>query len=166
MKRFVACGIALFIILSCSSGVWAKKRETVRIMGGSNIPRYGLAIDASYDKRFDNFIEGYKIVQVAIVNNSFNMIAMDPQRDRWTVYTSEGKKRYRAIPDLQRKDPRAWNELPKKVRTIIAYPLVLPIGARQVIDLFVPASAPLETLQKIGMDIKSMDAKFEIAVRN
>jgi len=144
----------------------AKRKETLRVVGGATIPKYGIAVDASYDHRFDNYVPGYKVLQVAIVNESFNMIPMDPQKDKWVVHTAEGKKKYTAIANLRQKDPKAWNDLPESTRNLISYPLILPIGARQVIDLFLPANTPLETFTQVDVDIRSLGAKLEIISRN
>lgn len=165
MKMSIATAIIVAALVACVSPASAKSRGTVRVPGGASLPQYGLAFDASYDSRFDGFVPGYKIVQVAIINNSFNIIPMDPKNDQWVVRTTEGRKSYRAFPDLKNEDPKAWNELPERARKIISYPLLLPIGARQVIDLFVPDSAPLDTLVGVDIDIKSLEQKFQLVLR-
>ncbi len=166
MRKLIGCALIICVITLVASQASAKRREVVRIPGGASIPKYGLAIDASYDQRFDTLVPGYKVVQVAIVNNSFNIIAMDPDKDRWTVHTAEGRKHYRAIADLRGEDPRSWQALPEDAQKLVTYPLLLPIGARQVIDLFVPDSAPLDTLRRVDIDIKSLDVKFQVVARN
>jgi len=166
MKKITGLLIIAVIVVVSVQAHARRSRETVRAMAGTSIPKYALGVDVSYDPRFDTLVPGYKILQVAFVNNSFNMIPMDPKRDRWTVRTSEGKKKYRAIADLRSKDPRAWNSLPPGAQKKIGYPLLLPVGARQVIDLFVPSSAPLETFTQVDIDIKSMDGRLEIMARD
>ena len=167
MKKLLALMVMMLMLGTlCLHSAHAKKKQVLRVPGGTSVPKLGMAIDASYDPRFDNFVPGYKILQVAIVNNSFNMIPMDPKKDKWSVVTLEGKKVYPAIVDLRLDNPRAWNALPEKTRNIIAYPLILPIGARQVFDLFVPAGAPLETFRQVNIDINSMDVALEIIPTN
>lgn len=163
MKKILSIIIAVFVFVLCAHNLHAKRKDTMQIVGGASIPKYGLAIDASYDSRFDNFAKGYKILQVAIINNSFNMIPMNPEKDKWVVHTRKGGS-YKAYTDLGRKDPEAWKELPLKVRDIMAYPLILPIGVRRVIDLFVPEKVPLETLQSVVIDLQSLDTRFEVVV--
>jgi hypothetical protein len=165
MKRSIGI-IIVVVALMLSIPAYAKRKEILRVPGGAAIPKYGLAIDASYDSRFDNFVSGYKVIQVALVNNSFNIIPLNPQKDKWTVHTTEGKKKYTGIANLSQKDPRAWNALPERIRSLMAYPLALPIGARQVVDLFVPAEAPLETFRQVDIDLKSMNVKLEVMARN
>jgi hypothetical protein len=166
MRKAIGCALIICSIALFAADAPAKRRDVVRIPGGASIPKYGLALDASYDPRFDTLVPGYKVVQVAIVNNSFNIISLDPDKDRWVVHTVEGRKRFKAMADLRRGDPRAWRDLPEDARKLIAYPLLLPIGARQVIDLFVPDNAPLETLKQVDVDIKSLDVKFQVIARN
>lgn len=164
MKKLFSIIIMIVMMVMLVTVAEGKRRETLRIMGGSSVPRYGLAIDASYDPRFDNFVEGYKVVQVAIINNSFNMIPLDPKKDRWAVHA--GRKRYSAVADLMVEDRKAWSTLDKKAQELIAYPLILPIGVRHVFDLFVPDSAPLDELKRVDIDIHSMDTKFEVIAQN
>lgn len=166
MKRSVGTIGLIVTVLLFSVPTQARKKEILRVPGGAVIPKYGIAVDASYDPRFDNFVPGYKMLQVALVNNSFRIIPLDPQKDKWTVHTTEGKKKYHAIANLRQKDPRAFNSLPERVRTLVSYPLVLPIGARQVIDLFVSDEAPMETFRQVDIEIRSMNVKFEVIARN
>jgi hypothetical protein len=144
----------------------SKKRDVVRVQAGTSIPKYALGVDVSYDPRFDRLVPGYKTLQVALVNNSFNIIAMDPKKDKWTVHTSEGKRKYNAIGDLRLKDPRTWKKLPPAVQQKISYPLLLPIGARQVIDLFVADDAPMETFTQLDVKAKGLPAEIQIMARD
>lgn len=155
-----------FVSVQAHARSRSRSKEKVRAMAGTSLPKYALGVDVSYDPRFDTLVPGYKILQVAFVNNSFNMIPMDPKRDKWVVHTAEGRKKYRAIADLRSKDPRAWNALPPGAQKKIGYPLLLPVGARQVIDLFVPSQAPLETFTQVDIDIKSMAGPMEIMARD
>lgn len=166
MRKLVGCALIVCVVTFSALHVPAKKRDVVRIPGGASIPKYGLAIDASYDPRFDTLVPGYKVVQVAIVNNSFNIISMDPAKDRWDVHTAEGRKHYKAIADLRGDDFHAWQALPDEARKLIVYPLLLPIGARQVVDLFVPDDTPLDSLTQVDIDIKSLDVKFQVIAGN
>ena len=97
MKRIISSVIAI-LILAFAVQADARKKQKVRVVGGAAIPSHGMVIDVDYDPRFDNFIPGYKMVQVAIINNSFNIIPMNPRKDRWTVYA--GKRKFSAFADL------------------------------------------------------------------
>jgi hypothetical protein len=152
-------------LLISASPVHAKKSKVIEVYGGMVIPGVGLAIDASYDQRLDNFVPGYKVLNVAIVNSSFEIIAMDPARDKWLIEIKGDKRKYEAITDLRNEDPQAWNQIPMRARGIIGYPLALPIGARQVIDLFVPESVKLEQFNKLIVKINSLGVTFKINPR-
>lgn len=161
--------IGLFLIaavVAVAVQAHARPKKPMRVMAGTSIPKYALGIDVSYDARFDTLVPGYKILQVAFMNNSFNIIPMNPKRDKWVVRTSEGKQKYRAIADLRGGDPRAWNLLPKGAQEKMGYPLMLPVGARHVIDLFVPSSAPLDTFTQVDINIHSMDRRLEVMARD
>lgn len=158
--------LLIAVMLTVATQSSARHKKPMRVMAGTSIPKYALGVDVSYDPRFDTLVPGYKIIQVALANNSFNMIPLDPKKDTWVVRTSEGKERYNAIADLRGKDPRAWNSLPEGAQKKMGYPLMLPIGARQVIDLFVPSSAPLDTFTQVDINIHSMDQSLEVMARD
>ena len=165
MKKLV--GLFLIAVMAVVAvQAQARPKKPMRVMAGTSIPKYALGVDVSYDPRFDTFVPGYKILQVAFMNNSFNIIPMDPKKDKWVIRTTDGKQKYRAVADLRGKDPRAWNTLPKGAQEKMGYPLMLPIGARQVIDLFVVDSAPLETFTQVDINIHSMDRRLEVMARD
>lgn len=165
MKKLIGLMLVAAIV-AVASQTHARPKKPIRVMAGTSIPKYALGVDVSYDPRFDSLVPGYKVLQVALVNNSFNMIPLDAKKDKWVVRTSEGKKKYRAIADLRGGDPRAWNAVPEGARKKMGYPLMLPIGARQVIDLFVPESTPLDTFTAVDINIKSMDMRLEVMARD
>jgi hypothetical protein len=158
--------LLIVAIVSVAIQANARPKKPMRVMAGTSIPKYALGVDVSYDPRFDTLVPGYKMIQVALVNNSFNMIPLDAKKDKWVVRTSDGKNKYRAVADLRGEDPRAWNAIPEGARQKMGYPLMLPIGARQVIDLFVPESTPLDTFTEVDIDIKSMDMRLEVMARD
>lgn len=162
-KSLVLAGICCVLILV--SQAEARKSKTVDVYGGTVIPGVGLAIDASYDPRLDNFVPGYKVLNVAIVNTSFDIIAMDPGRDKWYIEVKGDKIKHEAITDLRSENPEAWQQIPMRARGIMSYPLALPIGGRQVIDLFVPESVRLEEFNKLIVKINALGVTFKITPR-
>jgi len=70
-----------------------KQPKLIRVPGGANIPSAGLAVDASYDPRLDDLVPGYKVINVAVFNQSLNIITLDPSSDRWWVKFADGKKK-------------------------------------------------------------------------
>lgn len=157
--------ILVMIIMTIASTADAKKKNVIMAQGGVPVPNLGMTIDASYDPRLDNFAPGYKMVNVAIVNESLNIIYMDPQSDKWIVVLADDSKEHTAVHDLRQKDPKAWAQTPERVRDFIGYPLALPIGARQVIDLFLPKSLDLTKFIKLKYYIASLNTLIDIEVR-
>lgn len=125
----------------------------------------GLAIDASYDSQLDSLVSGYRVVNVVIVNNSFNVIFINPDQDRWGIRVG-GKKTYPAILDLKHHDPDAWEKIPDRARRMITYPLAVPIGARLVVDLFFPDSIPVDHMTELIVGIASLGSSYSIILRD
>lgn len=155
----------MFVLILTPNLADARKKNVIRAPGGINIPQPGLLIDASYDPRLDSFLSGYKIINAVLSNQSFDIVALDPESDKWSIKLVGEKREIRVISDLRSEDPKAWGMLPEKVKTMIAYPLALPIGGSEVIDLFVPASVDVEKFNELIIYIRSLDTKFEILVR-
>lgn len=153
------------LVLCVSPHVSAKKKNMIEVFGGAMIPGLGLAIDASYDNRLDSFVPGYKVLSVAIVNNSLNIIRLDPRRDKWWVQVKNFKKKYQVVSDLRGDDAAAWQNVPERARGLISYPLALAIGARQVIDLFVPDNVPLEEFNELIIYLSSLDTTIKVIPR-
>ena len=162
MKKIIIAFIGVILLISQTAEA---RKKPIEVVGGTIIPGYGLAIDASYDKRLDDFVPGYKVLNVAIVNQSFNIVEMNPSKDKWWIQGTSKRKKYRLITDLRSEDPEAWHKVPMRARGLIGYPLVLPIGARQVIDLFVPDDVPVENFNKIIVKINSLGVTFKILSR-
>ena len=165
MKRFTSCMGALLLLTMLSLDAGAKKGGVIRIAGGTSVPELGLVIDASHDKRLDRLVPGYKIINVAIVNESLNIISLDPEKDLWTIKLAGEGRSFPAIHDLRSKDPKAWTQIPEKVRELVAYPLVLPIGGRESVDLFLPNAVDVERFNELSVYLKSIDTKIEVLVR-
>lgn len=165
MKRTIACLMIMMALLVCSHDALAKKKQVYRVPGGVPIQPLGVSIDASYDPRFDDFIPGYKVVNVALVNSGFNILYLDPSRDIWKVKFAGSQKAVTAVHDLRSKNPDAWHKLPEQARGLVSYPLVLPIGGRQVVDIFVPDKVDVEKFTELDIYFKSIDSKIQVMVR-
>ncbi|MBN1283275.1 MAG: hypothetical protein JXA24_05845 [Proteobacteria bacterium] len=163
MKRLTTWVVIAALLLVAADA--AAKAKVHRAIGGTNIVPVGLSIDASYDQRFDGFVPGYKVINVAVINQSFNIIFLNPEKDRWGIKLADGSKAITAIHDLRRSAPKAWSELNDKSKDLLAYPLFIPVGARQVIDLFVPESVDAAKFNELTIYIKSLDTKLEIMAR-
>ena len=116
MKR-LEIGVAIIICFFLVSPSYAgKKRNVIRVPGGTSVPELGLVIDASYDKRLDSLVPGYKVITVALVNESLNVIPLDPEKDAWSIKLAGDSRAYQVIHDLRSKDPKAWSEVPEKAK--------------------------------------------------
>jgi hypothetical protein len=164
MKKII-CSIAMIIVIALVASFAHAKKEQYRAAGGANIQSLGLSIDASYDPRLDDFLPGYKVINVALMNQGFNIIYLDPEKDQWKIKLSGKSKAITAIHDLRRQNPEAWHNISEGARDLVAYPLVLPIGARQVIDLFVPASVDVQAFNELEIYLKSRNTRIQILVR-
>ena len=68
--------------------------------------------------------------------------------------------------DLRRKDADTWSKLPERVQQTLSYPLVIPIGARLVVDLFVPAKIDLTKLSEVIAKLDSFPTTLQILVQD
>ncbi len=161
-KLLLATACALFLV-SCAHGASGGKK-VLRVPGGTNVPELGLATDASYDKRLDNLVPGYKVITVALVNASFNIIPLDPDKDRWWIKVAGERKKVPVLHNLRQQDPKAWSALPERVQKLVAYPLFIPIGARQAVDLFVPEQYDLETFTELIVKLAAIRPRIEVLV--
>lgn len=112
----------------------ALKPSTTVIPGGTVAPTLGLGFDAIYDPGLDNVIPGYKLLTIAYKNNTMDLIQMNVADDKWVLEDRNGKK-IKAITSLRNEDPDTYSKLPKKIKLLIEYPLMIEIGATQAIDL-------------------------------
>jgi len=161
MKR-ILLAVVFILSVTFSSQSFCAKMNKVQVNGGVPVPGYGLVIDASYDPRLDNLVPGYKLINVVIANSSFNIISLDPQKDKWSIKVDGKSSSIKALHNLRSQDPKAWSALPPRAKDVVGYPLMLPIGARDVIDLFVPDNLDLEKFTTVEIFLKSMNTKFEV----
>lgn len=162
MKKIVIL-FCLVCSVSCATGGAHSSKKVEKIQGGTAIGDMGIIIDSSYDASLNREFPGYKILSVAILNASYNIIPMDPSRDTWSVKI--GNKVYKAIHDLRKADPELWNSLSESKRNLLSYPLALPIGASFVIDIFVPQDVPLEKYTDVIVYLSSLGKKVEVSAR-
>lgn len=164
MKRMVVVGVVL-AVLCAGVAAEARKAQVIRTPGGVNIGGVGMVIDASYDPRLDTLCPGYKIISVLLINQSFEIIPLHPEKDEWEIRLAGDKRSYRVLHNLRTQDPKAWLLIPERAREKIAYPLVLPIGAREVIDLFVPDTIDAAKFNELDIFFRAMDMRIEVLVQ-
>lgn len=144
---FLVIGISLIHAPS----VWGKQRtrtQKVESEAGLNIPEWGIAVDGLYDKRLDNLVAGYKILNVIVTNRSGKNISFDPRKDQWHVRDSVGKT-HKAITHLKIGDRRVWEALPDALKKKLEYPQLVHNGNMAKIDLFFPFHADLDNFRSL-----------------
>ncbi len=167
MKKIILRQLSIIMLFFFCLGCAGKRsNNTVEAYGGVTIPGVGISMEASYDPRLDNLVPGYKVLNVAMLNDSFQIIPLNPEKDQWWIKTStDDKKKYKVIADLRLYDSKAWHTLPEKARKHIGYPVALPIGGRQVIDLFVKEDIPLEDFSEVIIYLSAMNKKIKLLPR-
>ncbi len=143
-----------------------KKVKKIEGANGVMLSPTGLTFDASYDPRLDTLVPGYKVINVALFNKSFNIISLDPKKDKWEVKLVSQRKPVRGFYNLRRQDPKAWNHLPDKLHLLITYPLALAIGAEQVVNIFIPSEMDLSEFSELHIYLHSLRTQFTIIMRD
>lgn len=149
-KQIFLSLIILTLLINCggfSGGGRGSKTVTSEI--GLIIPSMGVAVDAVYDKRLDNLVPGYKILNVVVTNQSKGMVELDVRGDRWKLRDSMGKL-HTGLNHLSYASKQAWSKLPDRVKEKFAYPNVVRNGETAKIDLFFPASVDLYNFREIN----------------
>jgi hypothetical protein len=141
------------------------KQQVIRAPGGTPLGATGITVDASYDSRLDNLVPGYKVIDVALINQSFQIFYLNPEGDKWKIKLGGDGKLVTAIHDLRRDDPKAFSALPERMKVLLSYPLVLPVGAREVVDIFVPDTVDVSQFNELQVYLKSVNVRLEILVR-
>lgn len=144
-----------FLISPFSSlaGINQKERspsrsKVIESEAGLNIPQWGVAIDAIYNRELDNLIPGYKILNVVVSNRGGDIISFDTLKDRWILVDSVGKS-HKAINHLRVIDQKMWDVLPVGLKNELEYPQTLRVGHTAKIDLLFRSSAELTSFKTL-----------------
>ncbi|PIR20944.1 MAG: hypothetical protein COV45_03520 [Deltaproteobacteria bacterium CG11_big_fil_rev_8_21_14_0_20_47_16] len=141
-----------------------KQYPDIFVPSGTSSPSLNMGFEVAYDSRLDNIIPGYKILTVAITNNSLEYLQMDPLADKWWVVDSN-KGRHRAILMMRDENPKVWAKLPQRLRQMIEYPLMVRIAESTTIDLMFPDSVNLETFREAIFQSSSKKYTIHIVPR-
>lgn len=161
MKRKIFLILAMLVlVISESACVESRKDSKTSSSQRLNIPNWGITIDATYDKKLDEVVPGYKILTVAITNRSVDMIKLDPNNDQWTIEDAWGRKQ-KAVVSLRIRDPKVWDILPPKVKDLVEYPAGVQMGYSQTFDLFFPHSVELEGFRAIAFYSAVLKQNFD-----
>lgn len=109
----------------------------------------GIIIDAKYNADLDNLVPGYKMITVGLTNNGVDMLQLNPLRDRWEIVDGSGRK-IKAYNSLRIKDPDTYSRLPQKMKEMIEYPVAIPMGYSETLDLFFPNQYDLTGFRSIS----------------
>ena len=166
MKRKILAVLLLTAVVSLSACVpfksgkrQPKKNEKIQSVAGRIIPSYSMSIDANYDPRLNNLIDGYKLLPVIIKNMSLRNLIMDVKLDKWVVIGDKGQK-YLAINSLRFKDRELWRSMPENMRALIEYPEIVPVNYSVTFDLFLPTKANLDWFREIRYFNAALQQEF------
>ncbi|PIR17405.1 MAG: hypothetical protein COV46_04395 [Deltaproteobacteria bacterium CG11_big_fil_rev_8_21_14_0_20_49_13] len=160
MRRAVILLVSLAFIFTASSAL-ARKKSYMKVAGGTSVPSLGLGLDADYSSETDNIIPGFKILSVAIVNNSINIMQLDSRYDEWQLVDIRGKK-HDPIIDLRTVSPDTYLAIPEKLRQELEYPMMIQVGETKIVDLLFKDSVKLDGFRALKFFASSMGAGFEI----
>ena len=139
----------------------SERKEIVPVQAGIMVPQTGIVIDVDYDPRLDNLVPGYKLLTVAIDNNTLTPFHLDPAKDRWEVQDSRGRWQP-ALHDLKSRREVLWRKLPNRIREIIDYPEVVGVGETGVFDIFLKSSLTLEGFRGVRYDSTQIGKVVEV----
>ncbi len=137
------------------------KQKVVETEAGLNIPSLGIAIDAIYDKKLDDLLPGYKILNVVITNKSVSNIELDAKKDKWEIVDSVGRS-HKAIAHLFLVDPKLWNVLPVGLKDELEYPHRVRMGHTTKIDLLFTDDVELNYFKNVTFKSFSLAKTFLI----
>ncbi|MDO8519243.1 MAG: hypothetical protein Q7T11_03665 [Deltaproteobacteria bacterium] len=138
-----------------------KAPKKITSEAGLNIPAWGVAVDAVYDKRLDTLLPGYKILNVVLSNRGIDTIYLDPSKDKWVIIDSVGRKHH-AINHLRKEDEKLWDSLPDGLRQKLEYPQAVKVGNSAKIDLFFSSKTELAGFREIEWDSVHFKKEFNI----
>jgi hypothetical protein len=159
LKRLFIPALTATLLTACfSARESGKKSETSRHL---EIAKQGIVLDANYDPRLNNLIPGYKILTVAVTNNSTDVLRLNPLKDRWDMVDATGKK-HRAINSLRIKDPHTFSRLPGRVQELVDYPVGIAVGYAETVDLFFPAAINIDAFRTVSYYSDDRQQEYDI----
>ena len=119
----------------------------------------GLRIMATYDAQFDQIFDDYQLLSVTFLNQSPNVVELNPRKDVWTLVTQDGQE-VKAMNSLRYHDLDAWSELSPRAQEIIEYPRVVLRHTTVTFDLVFPKTVDLNQFRRIDFYSHSLGKKF------
>ena len=159
--HFLGRSLFLFILLLAVSSGTESCRKNLRKDGVAQLEStsHGIRIVATYNSEFDRILPDYKLLSVTMVNQSPNLLEMDPMEDVWTIVTQEGMEA-RAINNLRFVDRKAWETLPPRAQEIVEYPRMVLRNTTLTFDLFFPKAVDLNDFRRIDFYSKALQQRY------
>ncbi len=171
MRQIIQTGLLALVVTSFSSCILNHRGKPRRqpapeisVPAGTQIPALALAFDIGYNQDTDDIIPGYKILSVGIINNSLQVLELKPLQDEWDLIDRNGKQHV-AILNLRYSDVDTWATLPKRLKKIIEYPLLVNLGETKVIDLLFPDRVDLSGFSRVTFRSASLGKVIHIFAR-
>ncbi len=139
----------------------AKGKIEIKSEAGLNIPEYGIAVDALYDPRLDDLVEGYKIISILLTNRGTSNISLNVRQDKWVIIDSAGHKHV-AENHVSYFDKRTWEEMEAALKQKLDYPQYVKAAHSTTIDVFFPKSVELLNFKEIIWKSASIGKEFNI----
>lgn len=171
--KHIALIVGIIVLTSCGwrqSGKGAQSQaqdaafQDVYVPSGTSAPSLSMGFEVAYDPRLDNVVPGYKILTVAITNNSLEYLQMDPLADKWWV-VDRSKSKHKAILNLRDSNPDTWAKLPPRLRQLLEYPLIVRIAESATIDLLFPSSVRLNEFREVAFRSSSRQKVIHVVPR-
>ena len=121
----------------------------------------GFSFDISYDAALDHIVPGYKIVNIGIKNTSMDSFLLNVSSDHWVVL-DQAEHSYEATMNLKESDPQVWATLSPEIQGAFTFPLVIPGGVSQALDLFVKSDADLNGFHAVLFRSSFLKHKIKI----
>lgn len=148
----------LISLVACFSSKGGAKSSTSQRLA---VHKHGIILDANYDPRLDNLVPGYKIMTVVVTNNGFDVLRLNPLKDKWEVTDAMGRK-HKAINSLRIKNPSLFSQLPSKVQQLVDYPVGISVGYSETVDLFFPNKLDLRAFRSISFYSEDRKQSFDM----
>lgn len=156
----LSCAVLFFANGGCYPGGGVGPVSKTATQQRLNLPNWGVVIDASYERKLDGVVPGYRIMTIALTNRSVDMMKLDPVNDQWTVEDAWGRKQ-RAVVSLRIRDGRTWAQLPPRVQDLVEYPAGVQMGYTQTFDIFFPEHVDLERFRSISFYSAMLKQNFD-----
>lgn len=161
MRKLLLNFPIVVLTILCLSACFSSKEGGNVSSQRVSINKHGIILDASYDPRLDNLVNGYKIMTVVVTNNGFDVLRLNPLKDKWEVVDAMGKT-HKAINSLRIKDPSTFSQLPSKLQQYLDYPVGVSMGYSETVDLLFSNRINLKAFRSISFYSEDRKQTFDM----